>query len=141
MASTITVFRQSAGQYYQIVVDLISGVLAVNPDSTTTGELDCYIKITTTIRKTDGTAFSEVVVRNLSDVPPGFSPASTFSELIGQYVDYFLTTAEYGMSSSSSSTESSDSSDSTEIRSSSSSSSSMGYSQSSSSSSSSSSHH
>lgn len=111
MAATIQVYRQSDNNFYQISVELYSNVLDVRPDSTKNGDLDYYLVVSTNIRKTDGSYFPSFVVRNLTDVPPGslINPATSFSQLVNLYVDYFLITSEITQSSSSSSSGSSSS--------------------------------
>jgi hypothetical protein len=51
----------------------------------------------------DGSAHPIYIIRTLSDVPTGYLPATTFTELVDDYVQYFIDQAELGQSSSSSS--------------------------------------
>lgn len=126
--ATTKIYHQEENRFYQVTADVFSSVLDDG-----SGEVDYYLKISTSIRKTDGSSFPDFRVKTLNDVPPGGSaPATDFSDLVDQYLNYFMTQAELGQSSSSSSNSSSSSS---YEYSSSSSSSSNGYSESSSSSS------
>jgi hypothetical protein len=96
---------------------------------------DSYLLISTNIKRVDGSGFPTYLVRDLTDVAPGAGAATTWTELVNDYIEYFVAEAEFGQSSSSSSSSSDSSSSSSEgySDSSGSSSSSEGYSESSSS--------
>jgi hypothetical protein len=132
--ATISIYQAEDNRYYQVSVDIATSLMDRIYGSPSDCQTEYYLKISTTLRKPDNTAFSQYVIRTLADVPPGYSAATTFTELVDDYVEYFITYSEMGMSSSSSSLSSSSSS---VGYSSSSSSSSVGYSSSSSTSSSS----
>jgi len=123
--TTIRVFNEEQNKYYQVDVSLFSAVMDRVNNLPSNGDIDYYLKITTTMKYPDGTSFGEYVIRNLSDVPTGYSAATTFTQLVNDYIEYFQVQATLGQSSSSSSSSSTSSS------SSSSSSSSEGYSSSS----------
>jgi len=121
MATTIRVYNQADNRYYTVTVDATSGVLDAingvypNPDPDT----EFYLKISTTMRiKSTNTAFPQYVVRTLNDYPadtsgiiPGPYPVpTTFTELIQNFIDYYVAYSELGMSTSSSSTSSNSSS-------------------------------
>ena len=129
--ATINVYHDEDNKTYQINVSLkqsfLSPELGTGGAGLTDANLEFYLTINTTIKKVDNTGFGTYVVRSLSDVAPGAGPASSWTELINDYVDYFLTAAEMGMSSSSTSS-SSDSSGSSSSSSSKSSSSGSSYS-------------
>jgi len=131
----ITIYDQETNNNLRIIYTLNSAIL----DDTTTGDIDYYLTITTTIKKTDGSSFPTFRVRSLNDTPTGYPTALDFTDLCEMYYDYITVTAQMAQSSSesssSSSSSSSNSSSSSSIgRSSSSSSSSIQYSSSSSSS-------
>ena len=124
--ATISILHEEDGSTSSVNVVLASAILS-DQDMVR----DSYLLVSTTIKKVDGTAFPIYLIRDLTDVAPGAGAASTFTDLINDYVDYFVNEAQLGYSSSSSSSSSSGG-----YSSSSSSSSSDGYSSSSSSSSS-----
>lgn len=137
--ATISIYQEEDNKTYQVSVDINSSILDLVNGSPSNGDIDYYLKITTTLKKSsDGSSFPTYVIRNMSDVPDGYSTATTFTELVDDYVQYFIDQAQLGQSSSSSESSSSSSSF-LYSSSSSSSSSSFLYSESSSSSSSSSS--
>jgi len=94
-----------------------------------------YLKISTTLRNHSGAALSQFYVKTMTDSAPGFGVSTTWTDLINDYVEYYLTQAEVNQSSSSSSSSSKSSSSSSSSSSNSSSSSSSTTSSSSSSSS------
>jgi len=100
--ATITVFHESVNKYYQINVGIFSSVVDAIHDVPSDGSVDFYLKITTNMKKPDGSSFSEYLVRELSDVPVGYSTATTFTELVNDYIEYFIVQSEFGQSSSSS---------------------------------------
>ena len=111
--ATIQVFNESENRFYQVQVNLFVNTLDLVNGSPSNADTDYYLKITTNMKKTDGTSFGEFVVRNMADVPtdgPVTYTPTTFAQLVNNYVDYFLVMAEYGQSSSSSSISSSSSS-------------------------------
>jgi hypothetical protein len=131
---TVSIYQAEDNKTYQVSVDINSSILDMVDGSPSNCQTDYYLKITTTLKKAiDNSSHPIYIIRTLSDVPTGYLPASTFTELVDYYVEYFINQAELGKSSSSS--ESSPSSSSYGY-SESSSSSSYGYSESSSSSSS-----
>lgn len=104
---TINVYFDEDNRTYQVTATLKQGLLA--PELNTGGvditdaNMEFYLEISTNIRKLDGTLFPKYIVRSLSDVAPGSSPVTNYTDLVNNYVNYFLVTAEMGMSSSSSS--------------------------------------
>ncbi len=110
--ATISIYQAEDNRTYQVTVDVFTSVL----DQTyllpsNTYDIDYYLRISTTLRKSiDNSSFPTYVVRTLNDVPPGYSAASSFTELVDDYVEYFIAQAELGMSSSSSESSSSSSS-------------------------------
>jgi len=103
----IRIYSEDNDTTYTVNADVFSSVLDDG-----LGDIDYYLKITTTIRKIDNSAFPEFRVKTLTDVAPGVvSPAANFSALIDGYVAYFISEAEVIYSSSSSSSSSSESSD------------------------------
>jgi len=127
--ATIKILHEEDGSTSSVNVILASAILS-DQDMVR----DSYLLISTTIKKVDGTAFPTYLVRDLTDVAPGAGASTTFTELVNDYIDYFVNEAELGQSSSSSSNSSSSSSESSSSGGYSSSSSSDGYSSSSSSS-------
>jgi len=130
----IRIYNQETNSYLNIDFSLQQAI----SDTTTTGDLDCYLLVSTNIPTSTGGVFPRYKVRDLSDVPPGYvAPAADFNELCQWYYEYITVESQITLSSSSSSSEgySSSSSSSSEGNSSSSSSSSEGNSSSSSSSS------
>jgi hypothetical protein len=108
MATTIRIYNQADNRYYTVTVDSFGTSLDTNGTDMST---DYYLKITTSMRvKSTGAAFPQYVIRYLTDVPPGYAAAETFTDLINSYIDYFIVQANLGMSSSSSSSSSSNSS-------------------------------
>ena len=136
----IRIYNQETNGYYNIDFNLQQAI----SDTTTTGDLDCYLIISTNVPTSTGGTFPRFKVRTLSDVPQGYvAPATDFNELCQWYYEYITVESQITLSSSSSSSEeysssSSSSSSSSEGKSTSSSSSSEGNSSSSLSSSSSS---
>ena len=109
--ATIQVYHEEENRFYQVSVTINSTVLDMVPGgSVSDAEIDYYLKITTTIRREDGTAFPQYVVRSLADAAPGYGAATTFTELVNDYVAYFIVQAGLGQSSSSSSSSSNSSS-------------------------------
>jgi len=133
----IRIYNQETNTYLSIDFNLQQAI----SDTTTTGDLDCYLIISTNVPTVTGGTFPRFKVRTLSDVPTGYvAPAANFDQLCQWYYEYITVESQITLSSSSSSSEqySSSSSSSSECYSSSSSSSSSsseGYSSSSSSSS------
>lgn len=109
---TINVYHDEDDRTYQVVATLKQGILSpeLNTGGTavTDSEIEFYLEITTNIRKFDNSTFPKFIVRSLSDVAPGAAtnPATSWTVLMNEYVSYFLTTAEMGMSSSSTSSSS-----------------------------------
>ena len=106
--ATIKVYNQATNTNYTVVFNLKNTQLV---DVEPTGVEDWYLEVSTTMSQSDGTAFPHFVVRNLADLPPGYSTVATdLSNLCSKYVTYFIDTMELLVSSSSSSTSSSSSS-------------------------------
>jgi len=118
--SNITFYSEQSNKQYKVNFDLkftyhVDGV----------GVNEYYLDIYTSIPKKDGSSFDHYVVRTLDDYPPGGSTATDWTDMITQYINYFVEISEQiASSSSSSSSTSSSSSSSSEGNSSSSSSSS-----------------
>ncbi len=134
----IRIYNQETNGYFNIDFTLRQAV----SDTTTTGDLDCYLLVSTNIPTLSGGTFPKFKVTDLGDVPPDHEgeTATDFNELCRWYYEYFTVTAQLAQSSSSSSSSSSEgystsSSSSSSYGHSTSSSSSDGYSTSSSSSS------
>ena len=108
--ATINVFNEEDGKTYTVTVNLVAGILDRINGLPTDLNIDFYLQLSTTIKKVDNSSFPIFIIRNLSDTPTGFGVAASWSELINNYVDYFLTQSTYGMSSSSSTSSSSTSS-------------------------------
>lgn len=106
---TINVYFDEDNRTYQVTATLKQGLLA--PESNTggtnltDGDMEFYLEISTNIKKLDGGSFPKYIVRSLADVAPGAGASTTYTSLINNYVNYFITTAEMGLSSSSSSWE------------------------------------
>jgi len=133
----IRIYNQETNTYLSIDFNLQQAI----SDTTTTGDLDCYLIISTNVPTVTGGTFPRFKVRTLSDVPTGYvAPAANFDQLCQWYYEYITVESQITLSSSSSSSEqysssSSSSSEGYSSSSSSSASSSEGYSSSSSSSS------
>jgi len=110
MAITIRVFDAPNNRYFTVTVDLATSVLSYVNGVITDMTPDYYLKIITSMTKSDDTAFPKFLVRSLADYAPGFGAVDNFTDLINNYVDYFIYYAEVGMSSSSSTSSSSSSS-------------------------------
>ena len=139
---SVNIYDSGKDTTYKVSFEIKSTLLNNDIGDATvgTGEVDFYLDISTTMKKVDGTAFGHFIVRSYDDMPPGIAgPATDFTDMCEQYIQYFIDTAELIASSSSSSsygyTSSSSSSSSYGMTSSSSSSSSYGITSSSSSSS------
>jgi len=105
--ATIQVYHQEENRYYQVNVNLASAIL----QDAGSGRMDYYLTISTNLKKRDGTAYPTYKVTTLADVPAGTSPApTTWTELVDDYVSYFVEQSELGQSSSSSTSSSSSSS-------------------------------
>ena len=107
MAST-NIYDQGNDRTYVVSFNVKNTLLS---DVDATGVMDYYIDVSTTMRQLDGTVYPHYVVRNLSDVPPGYDTATNFSNLCGKYISYFIDQTELIASSSSSSNSSSSSSE------------------------------
>jgi len=126
----IKIYNQETNTTLNIDLNIASGVL----DDTTTGEVDYYLLVSTTIPTLAGGTFPTFRVRTMADTPPGYPAAFDFNQLALMYYEYFTTTAQLAESSSSSSSSFGESSSSSSSLGESSSSSSLGESSSSSSS-------
>jgi len=120
--ATIRVYHQEDNRQYQVNVDLFATVVDRIAGAASDAEIDYYLRLTTTIKQPDGTSYPAYVIRTLSDKPAAYPIRTRFTDLINDYVTYFLETSEYGQSSSSSSSVDSSSSSSNSSSSSSSSS-------------------
>ena len=98
--ATVRILHEENGSTSTVTVTLESAI-ASDQDMVR----DSYLLISTTIRKTDGTAYPKYLVRSLTDVAPGAGASSTFTDLVNDYIDYFVNDAQLGYSSSSSSSE------------------------------------
>ena len=97
--ATVQIFHEEDGSTSTVTVSLQNGLL-----SDSLMENESYLTISTSIRKVDGTVFPTYVIRDLTDVAPGASsPAVNFTTLVNGYIEYFVSQAEFGQSSSSSS--------------------------------------
>ena len=97
--ATIQVYHEEENKFYQVNVNVNVAILSTD----STGAINYYLTISTNIKKYGGVSFPIFRVQDLTDVAPGYSsPAANFTELIEDYVQYIITTAELGMSSSSS---------------------------------------
>ena len=109
--ATISIYQVENNRTYQMTVNIASAVLEKISGSPSDAAVDYYLTVSTTLRKSsDNSLFPTYVVRGLYDVPPGYATASSFTELVDDYIEYFITQAELGMSSSESSSSSSSSS-------------------------------
>ena len=103
--ATIQVYVEEQNRNYNVTVNLVNGVLDDG-----TGDSIYYLTLSTTLTYPDGTRFPTYVIQDLTDTPPGYGAAATFTELVNDYIGYFLVQGEVGQSSSSSSTSESSSS-------------------------------
>lgn len=123
--ATIYVFNEAENKTYTVTVDVFGTVVDKLLALPTDGDIDYYLKISTTMRKAvDNSAFPVSIIRTLNDVPPGYLAATDFTDLIENYIEYYMDESELGASTSSSSTSSKSSSSSSSTSSSSKSSSS-----------------
>jgi hypothetical protein len=133
--ASIKIFSDEANQYYTVNFDMKTTYLS---DGDVT--MDFFLLVSTTMKTKAGATLPTYMVKDLTDIPPGgSSPAADFTDLMQQYVAYYVSQAGLEESSSSSSDSSlssqgNSSSSSSRGNSSSSSSSSLGRSSSSSSS-------
>ena len=104
--ATIQIFHEETGSTYTVSAVLRSSILS-DGDMTRSA----YLIISTTIRQLDGSVYPKYLVKDLTDIAPGAGAATTFTELINGYIEYFVGQSQFGQSSSSSSTSSSSSSD------------------------------
>ncbi|MFA5312403.1 MAG: hypothetical protein WC375_03665 [Methanomassiliicoccales archaeon] len=102
---TTRIYHEEEDRYYNVNYDLYSSSLNDGD-----GAIDYYILVTTDMRMVNGDAFPTFRIRTLEDVPPGGTPASTFTGLLNDYISWFMEQAELGLSSSSSSSSTSSSS-------------------------------
>lgn len=106
--ATVQIYEEESNQYFQVNVTMAQNVLDIG-----TGAFVLYLKVNTTIKNPlTGGSLPEFSVRTLYDVPPGAysSPAADFTELVNDYINYYITYGELGQSSSSSNSSSSSSS-------------------------------
>ena len=69
-----------------------------------------YLKIKTSLKDGAGDALPEFDIVTMTDSAPGYGVSTTWTDLINDYVEWYLTAAEVNQSSSSSSQSSSSSS-------------------------------
>jgi hypothetical protein len=105
--ATVQIYNQGDDRQYTVTFALKSTLLK---DQGVTGENDYYIDVSTTLTFPNKSSFGHFVVRDLSDVPPGYPVATDFSNLCSSYISYFMDQSELVYSSSSSSNSSSSSS-------------------------------
>ena len=106
--SSFQIYHEEEDKFYTITVNIVASALLGNdvggPEKSP--ETKYYLTLSTSIRNPDGSAFPTYLIENLGDTAPGASAATTFTELIDGYAEYFLTQSEFGQSSSSSSSSS-----------------------------------
>jgi hypothetical protein len=117
--ATLSVYSKADNRIHSVTINVVYGRLYDG-----LGEAEYYLDISTDIRKNDGTSHGKSIIRNLSDVPPGFSTAANFKALISSWIEYFIEISDFDSSSSSTSGSSSSSTESSSSSSSGSSSSS-----------------
>ena len=98
--ATIQIFNEEASANSTVTVDLKTTMLA---DPLEDMVVKSYLTISTNIKDVNGSSYPIFVIQDLSDIAPGASAATTFTELIDGYIAYFIGDAELGQSSSSSS--------------------------------------
>ena len=96
--STVRILNDENGIYYNVNFDLQSSLL-----SDGSGDNDYFIIVSTTIKDPVGASLPNYYVRTLSDLPPGGSPVTNFTDLMKEYIDYYISQSTLGQSSSSSS--------------------------------------
>jgi len=102
--ATIYVFNEAENKTYTVTVDVFGTVVDKLLALPTDGDIDYYLRISTTMRKTvDNSAFPVSIVRTLDDVPPGYPTATDFTDLVENYIEYYMDESELGASTSSSS--------------------------------------
>lgn len=109
----INIYHEENDATYQVYVDLNSRLLANDANNGGTGVVQYYLDIYSNVPNPDGTGQNEhYVVQTLNDVAPNAinDPASDFQELIIDYIKYFMSLGELGLSSSTSSSSNSSSS-------------------------------
>lgn len=105
--SSFQIYHEEEDKNYTITLNLSNSVIFGDNSggAEKSPKNKYYLTISTNMKKYDGSSFGTFLVEDLNDVAPGASAASTFTELIDGYVEYFLIEGEYGQSSSSSSSE------------------------------------
>jgi hypothetical protein len=102
--ATLSVYNKADNRIHSVTINVVYGRLYDG-----LGEAEYYLDLTTDIRKYDGSSHGRKVIRNLSDVPPGFSTAANFKALISSWIEYFIELSDFDSSSSSTSSSSSSS--------------------------------
>jgi len=110
----VRVYNETDNRIYTVTMDIFTSVLdkvhGLSSDGAN-GAVDFYMRVSTTMRRSsDNSALPEFIIRDLTDVPPGYATALNFTELFDDYVEYYVDQAELGQSTSSSSATSSSSS-------------------------------
>ena len=106
--STIQIYHEDANRFYNVNVNMFATAL----NTGTTGSTEYYLKITTDMRRADGTAYPTYVIKTMTDYPTGYTPSvvpTTIAELINVYIDYYILNGITASSSTSSSSVSSSS--------------------------------
>ena len=108
---TISIYQEEDNRTYQVNVDVNTAIFDRVNGAPSDYQADYYLIITTNMKKAvDNSSYPTYIIRNLSDTPPGYLAATTFTELVNDYIEYFSDQSELGQSSSSSSFSSSSSS-------------------------------
>ena len=104
----IRIFSAEDNAYYNINVDFYTDFITQEAPFS----FDFNLRISTTMLKDDGTALPSYNVRHFNDFPNngqraggGTTPYTTFTELINDYILYYMEYSGQYMSSSSSSSE------------------------------------
>ena len=100
--ATIKIYDQESSSTKKITFNIKNYVV--------TGTPELFMVIATNIRKPDGTAIDDYIVRNGNDVPPGKSPTVNLNTLCKYWIEYIIDQGTLGQSSSSSTSSSSSSS-------------------------------
>lgn len=74
---------------YTITANLGSTALTTND-----GSHEYYLKIATDLRTPMGVAFPTYIIKTLADVPPTYATATSFTELMGFYIEYLVSESQ-----------------------------------------------
>ncbi len=103
----VKIYEEESNKTYSVNFDLSKGILSPNvADPNSIGKEEYYLLVYTDMKKYDGSSFGKYVIKSYADVPPLYSAATSFSDLVNGWVQYFIEQTELGMSSSSSSSSS-----------------------------------